>query len=357
MENKLRIGFSLGDINGVGPEVLIKTLSDHRILQLFTPIIYGSNRVLSYYKKAINADHFKYSSCSNATEANPKMINVINVITDDIDITPGIENETGAKYALESLEAATNDLTEGKIDALVTGPINKHNMHQVGFGFNGHTEYFNYKAGDKGNLMILMDEHLKVALATHHIPLQDVPIVLSTDYIYNKIKLLANSLEKDFAIKKPVIAVLGLNPHAGDKGLLGKEESEMILPAIEKAQADKMLVVGPFPADGFFGNALFKKYDAVLSMYHDQGLVGFKALSFNSGTNYTAGLPFIRTSPDHGTAYDIAGKGIADHGSMLQAIYSALDIINNRLQYEADRANPMKPSKSERSSGKIASIS
>ncbi len=343
MENKLTIGFTLGDINGIGPEVLIKSLSNHKLLQFCTPIIYGSNKILSYYKNTCQADHFKYSSADGFADANPKVVNVINVIDEDILITPGQENETGARCALLSLEAAANDLVEGNIDAVVTAPINKHNMHQVGFQFNGHTEYFDFKAGNPGSLMMLLDEKTRVALATHHIPLKDVPDVLSQEYIYNKIIALHRSLETDFGIRKPTIAVLGLNPHAGDKGLLGNDENEVIIPAIKQAQDNKILAVGPMAADGLFGRGNYKAYDAVLAMYHDQGLVGFKALSFNSGTNFTAGLPFVRTSPDHGTAYDIAGKGQADSGSLLQAIYTAIDIVNHRRDFKADRENQLVP--------------
>lgn len=342
MEKKINIGFTLGDVNGIGPEVLIKALSDHRILNMCTPIIYGSNRILSYYKKLIDAEHFKYASCENAAAANPKLINVINSIADDVLIEPGVDNSTGGKYALISLEAATADLLSGEIDALVTAPINKHNMQQEGFHFNGHTEYFDNKAGNSGSLMMLLNEHMKVALVTHHIPLQDVPSTLSPEYILQKIEMLNKSLIQDFGCNRPVIAVTGLNPHAGDQGLLGKDEQEIIIPAIRMAQDKKILAVGPLAADGLFGSGHYRSYDAVLAMYHDQGLVGFKALSFESGTNFTAGLPFVRTSPDHGTAYDIAGKNIASAGSMLQAIYTAIDIVRTRKNFHEITANPVK---------------
>lgn len=343
MEKKIQIGFTVGDVNGVGPEVLVKALSDHRILQYCTPVIYGSNKILSFYKRVAGIEQFKYASCENAESANAKIINVIHAIQEDVEIQPGAENEIGARCALESLEAATGDLIAGKLDALVTAPINKHNMQHVGFQFNGHTEYFDYKAGNNGNLMMLMNEQMRVALATHHVPLKDVPGILSEEFILRKIELLHRSLVEDFAIMRPVIAVLGLNPHAGDKGLLGKDEHEVIIPAIQKAQDKKMLVVGPLAADGLFGSGHYKQYDGILAMYHDQGLVGFKALSFNSGTNFTAGLPFVRTSPDHGTAFDIAGKGIADAGSMLQAIYTAIDVIGNRERYHTERENRLIP--------------
>ena len=343
MEKKMKIGFTLGDINGVGPEVLVKALSDHRILQYCTPVIYGSNKILAYYKKVAGTEHFKYASCDAIENANPKIINVINTIHEDIELTPGIENETGARCAFDSLEAAANDLIAGKVDAVVTAPINKHNMQRVGFQFNGHTEYFDYKAGNNGNLMMLMNDQMRIALATHHVPLKDVPGILSEEFILKKIYLLHRSLVEDFAVMRPVIAVLGLNPHAGDNGLLGSDEAEVIIPAIQKAQDKKMLVVGPLAADGLFGSGNYKQYDGILAMYHDQGLVGFKALSFNSGTNFTAGLPFVRTSPDHGTAYDIAGKGIADGGSMLQALYTAIDVIRNRERYHTERENRLIP--------------
>ncbi|MBC8173525.1 MAG: 4-hydroxythreonine-4-phosphate dehydrogenase PdxA [Chitinophagales bacterium] len=342
MENKLKIGFTLGDVNGIGPEVVIKALNDKRILDLCTPVIYGSNRILSYYKKMFNTDGFNYTVCNTPEQANPKAVNIINCIVEEIQIQPGIENESAGKAAFISLEAATNDLLNNKVDVLVTAPINKNNMQQNNFNYHGHTEYFNAKAGNKESVMLLMDKNLRVGLATNHISLKEVSSSVTREKILQKIDLLQLSLIQDFAIFKPTIAVLGLNPHAGDGGLLGDEEKNIIIPAIKDAQDKKTFVVGPFSADGFFGSGNYQKFDAVLAMYHDQGLVGFKSLSFGSGINFTAGLPFIRTSPDHGTAYDIAGKNEASPDSMLHAIFAAIDIYHNRKGYLESIKNPLK---------------
>ncbi len=342
MENKLKIGFTLGDVNGIGPEVLIKALEDKRILGLCTPVIYGSNRIISFYKKMFNAEGITYTTCAAAEQAGPKAINIINCITEEIVLQPGQDTETGGKAAFKSLEAATTDLLQKKIDALVTAPINKMNMQQSGFNFHGHTEYFNAKANNAESVMLLMNEHLRVGLVTNHLALKEIPESVTREKIVKKITVLYNSLKKDFAIFNPTIAVLALNPHSGDNGLLGTEEKNIIIPAIKEAQDKKMIVVGPFGADGFFGSGNYTRFDAVLAMYHDQGLVGFKSLSFGSGINFTAGLPFIRTSPDHGTAYDIAGKNLATPDSMLQAIFAAIDIHHNRMEYLESTKNPLK---------------
>lgn len=342
MENKIKIGFTLGDINGIGPEVLIKALQDNRITRICTPVIYGSNRILSYYKKMFNADGFNYAICNTADQANNNNINVINSITDEIIIQPGQDNATGGKTALISLEAAATDLLSKKIDALVTAPVNKNNMQQPGFNFPGHTEYFTAKANMQESLMLLMDEELRVGLVTNHLAVQNIAGAVTREKILQKIMLLSATLRQDFGNTRPSIAVLALNPHAGDNGLLGMEEKDIIIPAIKEAQDKKVLAVGPFPADGFFGSGAYKKFDAILAMYHDQGLVGFKALSFGKGINFTAGLPFVRTSPDHGTAYDIAGKNEASADSMLQAIFAALDICRTRNAYLESTENPLK---------------
>lgn len=344
MDNKLKIGFTLGDVNGIGPEVLIKALDDNRILKLCTPVIYGSNRILSFYKKMFNIEGFNYTTCSDADQTNTKSVNIINCITDDIILQPGQDTPVAGKTALISLESATKDLLENKIDALVTAPINKNNMQQSGFNYHGHTEYFNAKAGDKESVMLLMNENLRVGLVTNHLPIKEIPAAITKEKILQKIELINQSLKQDFAVFNPTIAVLGLNPHSGDGGLLGDEEKNIIIPAIKAAQDKKIYVVGPFAADGFFGSGNYQKFDAILAMYHDQGLVGFKSLSFGSGINFTAGLPFVRTSPDHGTAYDIAGKNEASGESMLHAIFAAIDICNRRVSYAESTKNPLKRS-------------
>ncbi|MBK7037029.1 MAG: 4-hydroxythreonine-4-phosphate dehydrogenase PdxA [Bacteroidetes bacterium] len=344
MDNKLKIGFTLGDVNGIGPEVLIKALDDNRILKLCTPVIYGSNRILSFYKKMFNIEGFNYTTCVDADQSNTKSVNIINCITDDIILQPGQDTAIGGKTALISLEAATQDLLAKKIDALVTAPINKNNMQQSGFNYHGHTEYFNAKAGDKESVMLLMNENLRVGLVTNHLAIKEIPAAITKEKILQKIELINHSLKQDFAIFNPTIAVLALNPHSGDGGLLGDEEKNIIIPAIKAAQDKKIYVVGPFAADGFFGSGNYQKFDAILAMYHDQGLVGFKSLSFGSGINFTAGLPFVRTSPDHGTAYDIAGKNEASGESMLHAIFAAIDICNRRVSYAESTKNPLKRS-------------
>ncbi|MFN0275687.1 MAG: 4-hydroxythreonine-4-phosphate dehydrogenase PdxA [Chitinophagales bacterium] len=341
MENKLKIGFTLGDVNGIGPEVLIKGLDDTRIIKLCTPVIYGSSRILAYYKKMFNAEGFNYANTVNAEQANPKTINIINSISEEVLIQPGQETEVAGKAAFKSLESATNDLLQKKIDALVTSPINKKNMQQSGFNFPGHTEYFNSRTNSE-SVMLMMNESLKVGLVTNHLAVRNITQAITKEKILKKIEIIHHALKQDFAIFNPTIAVLALNPHASDNGLLGDEEKNIIIPAIKEAQDKKIIVTGPFPADGFFGSGNYQKFDAILAMYHDQGLVGFKSLSFGSGTNFTAGLPFVRTSPDHGTAYDIAGKNEASADSMLQAIFSAIDIANNRREFLESSKNPLK---------------
>ncbi|MBC8047800.1 MAG: 4-hydroxythreonine-4-phosphate dehydrogenase PdxA [Fimbriimonadaceae bacterium] len=341
MENKIKIGFTLGDVNGIGPEVLIKALVDNRILKYCTPVIYGSSRILAYYKKMPGNEGFNYANCNNAEQANAKTINIINSIADEVIIQPGQDTSAAGKAAFISLDAAANDLLSKKIDALVTAPINKNNMQQTGFNYQGHTEYFNAKANAE-SVMLLINDRLKVGLVTNHLPVKEIAAAITKEKIVKKIEIIHQALKQDFAIFNPTIAVLGLNPHSGDNGLLGNEEKNIIIPAIKEAQDKKIIVVGPFSADGFFGSDNYQKFDAILAMYHDQGLVGFKSISFGSGTNFTAGLPFIRTSPDHGTAYDIAGKNEASPDSMLQAIFSAIDICNNRKEYLESTKNPLK---------------
>lgn len=326
------IGITIGDLNGIGAETIIKALSDNRLLKIFTPIIYGSTKVLSYYRKVMDMEPFNHHPVNNNFDVHTKKINVKNCWQENVEISPGQETAEGGKYAFMALESATDDLKEGKIQAIVTAPINKKNIQHENFNFVGHTEYFNHKFNDENKdcLMLLVSEQLKVGVVTSHIPITEVKAQITKEKIIDKIQLLNQSLKKDFGISKPKIAVLGLNPHAGEEGLLGSEEQDIIIPALEDCKKQGKLVFGPFPADGFFGKMEYKKYDAVLAMYHDQGLIPFKTLAFYEGVNFTAGLSIIRTSPDHGTAYGIAGKNKADYESMTQAIFLAIDIVRKR---------------------------
>lgn len=337
----LRVGITIGDVNGIGPEVILKSLKDNRILADFTPVIYGASKVISFYKRLLNIQDFNYVSCKSADEIQNKKINLINVWNDEFEINPGISNDLGGKYAFKSLEAATNDIASGKIDVLVTAPISKENIQKAGFQFPGHTEYLADLSGVKNALMVLVSPFLRVALVTTHLPLREISSVLSKDLVLTKIKQLENSLIKDFGIQRPRIAVFGLNPHAGENGKIGSEEQEIILPAISAAKNEGVLAYGPFAADGFFGSEIKNQFDGILAMYHDQGLAAFKALSFDDGVNFTADLPIVRTSPDHGTAFDIAGKNTASEQSFRSAIYLAIDIFNNRKFLKQVSANPL----------------
>ncbi len=328
-KNNPIIGFSIGDTNGVGPELIVKVLSDNRLTRHCTPVIYASGKFLSKYKKVLREEKFNFTPI-NSVDDKLQKINVISVWQEDIEIQPGVPTEQSGKAAFESLKAATKDLTSGKIDALVTAPISKKNVQQAGFNFPGHTEYITKEAGSKESLMFMVSDNLKVGVVTGHIPLQDVSAAVTKDLIMLKANYLFKSLKKDFGIEKPKLAILGMNPHAGEKGVLGKEENETIIPAIEELKEKGVVAFGPYPADGFFGSFQFDKFDAVLAMYHDQGLIPFKCIAFENGVNFTAGLPVVRTSPDHGTAFDIAGKGIVNDVSFREAIFKAIDIVNNR---------------------------
>ncbi|UII21089.1 4-hydroxythreonine-4-phosphate dehydrogenase PdxA [Fulvivirga ligni] len=324
--DKARIGITLGDINGIGPEVTIKALRDNRLLNYITPVIYGSTKVLSYYRKALKIEDFNYTQVKDDGKFQSRKVNVINCWNEMIEIKTGEVTPEGGKASFNALEKATAHLKEGYIDALVTAPINKDNIQNDNFKFAGHTEYLTSKFGAEDSLMFMTTENLKIGVVTGHLPLKDVSKKLNKDLLLKKYSIMEQSLINDFGIMKPKIAILGLNPHAGENGLLGKEENELIIPVINKLKNEGKLVYGPFPADGFFGKNDYSKFDAVLAMYHDQGLIPFKTLAFENGVNFTAGLPIIRTSPDHGTAYDIAGKNIASASSMLHAIYMAKDI-------------------------------
>jgi 4-hydroxythreonine-4-phosphate dehydrogenase len=339
--NPIKVGISIGDVNGIGPEVIMKALKDARILLDCTPIIYGSNKVFAHYKKVLDEHDFNYQSCKIADEAHMRKINVVNVWNDDIDFQIGKVTTEGGKFAFLSLEKATQDLAAGKIDVLVTAPISKEAMAKSGFQFPGHTEYLADLSGVSDALMILISERLRVALVTTHIALKEVNSALTKEKIVSKIKTFEASLKKDFGIVKPKIAVFGLNPHAGENGKMGSEEQEIILPAINLAKAENILAFGPYPADGFFGSNACFNFDGVLAMYHDQGLSAFKALAFEDGVNFTAGLPIVRTSPDHGTAFDISGQNKASEHSMRSAIYAAMDIYRNRQFVKTIHSNPL----------------
>ena len=331
--NKITIGITQGDTNGIGYEVIIKSLLDNRILDIFTPVIYGSSKFIAHYRKQIEgSESFTVNVVQSAADAHPRRVNLVQCIPDSLNVEPGKSCADGAKAALLSLEAAVKELKANKIQALVTAPFNKQSMQADGFNFPGHTEYLAHSFSAPKHLMMLCCDKLRVGVATGHIPLAQVPTQLTQAVVLEKILQLEQCLHTDFQISRPKIAVLGLNPHAGDGGVMGQEEAQIIAPAIAEAQKRQVLAFGPFPADGFFGNLAFSRYDAVLAMYHDQGLIPFKTLAFQSGVNYTAGLPIVRSSPDHGTAYDIAGTGRANADSMLAALYFAKDIYLSRQQ-------------------------
>jgi 4-hydroxythreonine-4-phosphate dehydrogenase len=337
----IKVGITLGDINGIGPEIIIKALKDNRILSDITPVIYGSSKVISFYKKTLQIPEFSYQNCRTGADIQNKKINIVNCWDEEVDVQPGVSNVTGGKYALQSLEAATADLADGKIDVLVTAPFSKDAMKSAGFDFPGHTEYLAKYSNVDEALMILASPFLRVALVTTHIPINEVSKALTKDAILSKIKVFENSLKRDFNLVRPKIAVFGLNPHAGENGKIGTEEKEEIIPAINEAKSEGILAYGPFAADGFFGSNAKNQFDGVLAMYHDQGLTAFKALSFEDGVNFSAGLPIVRTSPDHGTAFDIAGKNLASESSFRSAIYMAMDIYRNRKFVKQITENPL----------------
>lgn len=341
-ENRPVIGFTCGDVNGIGTELIIKTLSDNRILEVCTPVVFASNKVINFYRKSVPEIVFNFMSIKELTRINHKQVNVYNCWEEEVSITPGVMNDIGGRYAVKSLLAGAAALKEGKIHGLVTAPIHKKNIQSPEFTHTGHTPFFKELFGVKDVVMLLTSDNLKVGLVTEHVPVKDIVQHITRENITGKLQILHTSLQQDFGIDKPKIAVLGLNPHAGDEGLVGKEEEEIIKPAVKDAKQRNMLVVGPFSADAFFARAQYEKFDVVLAMYHDQGLIPFKSLSIGEGVNYTAGIAGIRTSPDHGTAFDIAGKNQADEGSFRAAIYTAVDIINSRKTYEDNRKNPLK---------------
>lgn len=339
--DKIRIGVSIGDYNGVGLEVIIKTFMDQQILELCTPIVYGSTKLANNYRKTLDVGEFSFNKITNADDASPKKANMVSCWSEELELNLGTSTESAGKYSFLSLEAACKDLFDGKIDALVTAPINKDNIQSEEFKFAGHTEYLTEKFEGE-SLMLLNNEGLRVGIATNHVPVKEIVKNITVDKIFTKLKILNKSLVQDFAINSPRIAVLGLNPHAGDNGLIGKEEQEIITPAINSAKSIGLQVFGPYSADGFFGSGSYRKFDAILAMYHDQGLVPFKTLSFGEGVNFTSGLNVIRTSPDHGVAYDIAGKNIANEQSFRSAVYQAIDVFRNRQMDTEINENPLK---------------
>ncbi len=341
MHQKPVIGFSIGDINGIGPEVIIKTFSDNRLLELCTPVIFGSGKLINFYRKFTPDLPFNYQNIKEVSRAVPRQINVVNCWEEEINVTPGQLNEIGGKYAIKSLVAAVEALKDNRIQGLVTAPIHKNNTQSAEFNFTGHTPYLKHVFGANDVVMLMVAGDFRVGLVTEHVPVKEVAQKITREAILSKLNLINHSLIRDFGIDKPKIAVLGLNPHAGDEGLIGKEEEQIIKPTIKDAKHN-YLVMGPYSADAFFARGYHERFDAVLAMYHDQGLIPFKSLAKENGVNYTAGLPAVRTSPDHGTAFDIAGKNKADHSSLLAAVYECLDIIERRNTYRENHKNPLK---------------
>ena len=343
---RIKIGISSGDINGISLEIILKTFTNDKIFNFCCPIIYGSSKVISYHKNIVGID-LQYQTIKSFDRLSSDKVNVINCWNENINITLGKATEEGGRFAMNSLELAVNDLKEKKIDALVTAPINKHAMQLGGFQYPGHTEFITETLGQEESLMLMVCDDLRIGVVTNHLPLSEVVPAITKEKIQKKLSILNSSLKKDFGIERPTIAVLGLNPHAGDQGTLGKEDEQIIRPAIVEHKKKGMLVMGPYPADAFFGSGTYAKFDAILAMYHDQGLIPFKTLSFGKGINFTAGLDAVRTSPDHGTAYDLAGKNQADPSSFRKALFSAIDIAKARKQYAEMHANQVKKHKDE----------
>jgi len=336
------IGISCGDLNGVGLELVIKTFQDTRLFDHCTPVLYASGKAVNFYRKTLPEANLNYQTVREYDRLNPKQLNVFTCWEEDVNITPGELNDVGGKYAVISLQSAVAALQQKQIDGLITAPINKKNVQSAEFPHTGHTPYLKQFFGASDVVMMMCSDQLRVALLTEHIPVKEVTQHITKEKLVKKIQLIHKSLQTDFGIDKPRIAVLGLNPHSGDEGLIGDEEETIIKPAIKEAKNQNILVVGPYPADGFFARGRFDAFDCILAMYHDQGLIPFKTIAGGEGVNYTAGLPVVRTSPDHGTAFDIAGKNRADNTSFLTALFSCIDIINQRAGYADARQNPMR---------------
>jgi 4-phospho-D-threonate 3-dehydrogenase / 4-phospho-D-erythronate 3-dehydrogenase len=341
-ENRPVIGISCGDVNGIGIELILKTFADNRMLDICTPLIFANNKVINFYRKTLPDININFIAIKEFSRINQKQVNLFNCWEEEVAITPGTLNETGGKYAVKSLVAAAQALKEGKIAGLVTAPIHKKNTQLPEFNFTGHTPYLKNLFGVADVVMFMVAENIKIALLTEHVAVKDIAQLVTRDAIVSKLQLLNNSLKKDFGISKPKIAVLGLNPHAGDEGLIGKEDEEIIKPAVKDAKQKDVFCFGPYPADAFFARGQYEKFDGVLAMYHDQGLIPFKSLAIGEGVNYTAGLASVRTSPDHGVAFDIAGKAKADEASFREAIFKCVDIINSRKEFENQTKDPLK---------------
>jgi len=339
---KLRIGITHGDINGIGCEVILKSLSDARILELFTPVVYSSPKVIAYYRKALGLNNLTTFSIRTMNEVQDDRINVVNCLSDEVRVEMGKSTQHGGEAALASLKAAIADIKNGQLDALVTAPINKFNIQSEKFNFPGHTEYLQSEFGANETLMLMTSCSLRMGILTGHVPLTQAPALVTQEKLLSTLRLLDKTMLEDFNIDRPRIAVLSLNPHAGDNGLLGTEEQTIIIPAIETVKNEGILAFGPYPSDGFFGSDNYRKFDVVLAMYHDQGMTAFKTLCFDKGVNYTAGLPIVRTSPAHGTAYDIVGNDLASPESFRQALYMACDVAKNRMIYRSLKENAMK---------------
>ncbi len=346
MSNELQkpvIGFTCGDLNGIGIELIIKALTDHRILEMCIPVVFASNKSINFYRKSLPDINFAYNSTKEFNKLSHKQINVFNCWEEEVAINPGILNETGGKYALLSLQQAVKALKDKNIDALVTAPIHKKNIQSAEFNYSGHTPYLKAEFGVNDVVMLMVADNMRIGLVTEHVPVSEIAKHITKESIVSKLKIINSSLQKDFGVDRPRIAVLGLNPHAGDEGLIGNEEETIIKPAIKEAkQSHNILVFGAYSADAFFARGQYEKFDAVLAMYHDQGLIPFKSLAIGEGVNYTAGLNAVRTSPDHGVAFDIAGQGKADPTSFLVATFEAIDIIRRKSGYASARENPLK---------------
>ena len=342
------IGITTGDLNGIGLEVAIKTFSDNRMLEFCTPVIFASNKVINYYRRIV-ADHvFNFASTKDLTKLNLKQVNIFNCWEEEVPVQPGVLSEAAGKYAIRSLMVAAQCLKDGQLDAIVTAPIHKGNTNLPDFPYTGHTPFFKEKFGAKEVVMILFHDRLRVALATEHVPISKVAGMITKELLLAKLTILRDSLMKDFGLERPRIAVLGLNPHSGDDGQIGTEEQTVIKPVIDQMKQAGSLIFGPYSADAFFARGSYTQFDAVFAMYHDQGLAPFKTLAQGEGVNFTAGLPIVRTSPDHGTAFDIAGKNIADPTSLREAVFQALDLLKNRANYASNTANPLRRGRIEK---------
>lgn len=341
--NRPVIGISCGDLNGIGIELIIKTISDSRILEVCTPVIFASNKVINFYRKSLPDNNLSFQSLKDLNRIMHRQVNLLNCWEEDVAILPGQLTELGGRYAVRSLMAAAAALKERKIQGLVTAPIHKNNVQSDQFNFSGHTPFLKHFFEAKEVLMLMTAENMRVGLVTEHVPIMEVASYITRERILAKLAIMKDSLVKDFGIDKPKIAVLALNPHAGDEGLVGKEEIEIIQPAIQEFQQNNnAIVMGPYPADAFFARGHYTTFDAVLAMYHDQGLIPFKSLATGEGTNFTAGLPAVRTSPDHGTAFDIAGKNQADPTSFISAVFECININRQRQEYAQNHKNPLK---------------